>query len=233
MDEILSSIRKIIETGEPAPAASDSQPSPQGPRLVDAAEEEAEERTPMSGDELDRFAQALDARAPGSVGLIDSDDIEAAIASEMALNDNVTVDQGKYEARFSEDDSRAFAEVASVLSASTAGIGDQADATVVEDPASDTPQREADSTNAIPSGAPVPATTGPLLSTAVQQSVSASFDTLTDSLKQHAGRDLQSLTEDMLRPMLADWLDNNLPAMVERLVRIEIERIARGDPRQF
>jgi cell pole-organizing protein PopZ len=28
--------------------------------------------------------------------------------------------------------------------------------------------------------------------------------------------------------MLRDWLDSNLPALVERLVREEIERIARG-----
>jgi cell pole-organizing protein PopZ len=28
--------------------------------------------------------------------------------------------------------------------------------------------------------------------------------------------------------MLQDWLDNNLPLLVERLVREEIERVARG-----
>ena len=32
----------------------------------------------------------------------------------------------------------------------------------------------------------------------------------------------------MLRPMLKTWLDVNLPPMVERLVRAEIERISRG-----
>ncbi len=31
--------------------------------------------------------------------------------------------------------------------------------------------------------------------------------------------------QDMLRPMLKTWLDDNLPPMVERLVRAEIERI--------
>jgi hypothetical protein len=36
------------------------------------------------------------------------------------------------------------------------------------------------------------------------------------------------MAEDMLRPMLQDWLDNNLPTLVERLVREEIERVARG-----
>ena len=32
----------------------------------------------------------------------------------------------------------------------------------------------------------------------------------------------------MLRPMLKAWLDENLPDIVERLVRAEIERLARG-----
>jgi cell pole-organizing protein PopZ len=36
------------------------------------------------------------------------------------------------------------------------------------------------------------------------------------------------MAEQMLRPMLQEWLDNNLPVLVERLVREEIERVARG-----
>ena len=41
-----------------------------------------------------------------------------------------------------------------------------------------------------------------------------------------AGSDtLESLVREMLRPMLAEWLDAKLPAMVERLVAVEIERI--------
>ena len=38
------------------------------------------------------------------------------------------------------------------------------------------------------------------------------------------------MAEEMLRPMLQDWLDNNLPTLVERLVREEIERVARRGP---
>ena len=37
---------------------------------------------------------------------------------------------------------------------------------------------------------------------------------------------LEGLVRDMLRPMLADWLDKNLPQMVERMVQAEIARIA-------
>lgn len=37
---------------------------------------------------------------------------------------------------------------------------------------------------------------------------------------------LEGLTRELLRPMLAQWLDDNLPAMVEELVKAEIARIA-------
>lgn len=37
---------------------------------------------------------------------------------------------------------------------------------------------------------------------------------------------LEGLVREMLRPMLAQWLDDNLPGMVEELVKAEIARIA-------
>ncbi|MEM6857133.1 MAG: DUF2497 domain-containing protein [Pseudomonadota bacterium] len=36
---------------------------------------------------------------------------------------------------------------------------------------------------------------------------------------------LEGLTRDLLRPMLAEWLDKNLPTMVESMVQAEIARI--------
>ncbi len=37
---------------------------------------------------------------------------------------------------------------------------------------------------------------------------------------------LEGLTRELLRPALAEWLENNLPPLVERLVAAEIARIA-------
>ena len=37
---------------------------------------------------------------------------------------------------------------------------------------------------------------------------------------------LEGLAREMMRPMLKEWLDKNLPAMVEQLVAAEIARIA-------
>ncbi len=42
------------------------------------------------------------------------------------------------------------------------------------------------------------------------------------------GNLIEDSVRDLLRPMLKTWLDDNLPGMVERLVRQEIERMARG-----
>lgn len=37
---------------------------------------------------------------------------------------------------------------------------------------------------------------------------------------------LEGLTRELMRPMLAEWLDKNLPGMVEKMVQAEIARIA-------
>lgn len=37
---------------------------------------------------------------------------------------------------------------------------------------------------------------------------------------------LEGMVREMLRPMLAEWLDTNLPDMVEKMVKDEISRIA-------
>jgi cell pole-organizing protein PopZ len=42
------------------------------------------------------------------------------------------------------------------------------------------------------------------------------------------GVTVEELATELMRPMLREWLDENLPGMVERLVRREIERMARN-----
>jgi cell pole-organizing protein PopZ len=41
------------------------------------------------------------------------------------------------------------------------------------------------------------------------------------------GRNLEDIVKELLRPMLKEWLDKNLPAMVERFVEREIVRLTR------
>lgn len=63
-----------------------------------------------------------------------------------------------------------------------------------------------------------------LMSPRSDDAVASSFD----RLKRSAMDDMDAKTEAILRPMLREWLDENLPTMVERLVREEIERVSRG-----
>ena len=55
----------------------------------------------------------------------------------------------------------------------------------------------------------------------------AAFRNLGDVLLPQKERTVEDLVKEILRPMLKDWLDANLPTIVEDLVRAEIERVAR------
>ncbi|MDY6963578.1 MAG: PopZ family protein [Pseudomonadota bacterium] len=70
-----------------------------------------------------------------------------------------------------------------------------------------------------------------LMSEEAGAQVSRSFGELAAAFDGIQNRSLEDLAQEMLRPMLQDWLDDNLPTLVERLVREEIERVARGPRR--
>lgn len=67
-----------------------------------------------------------------------------------------------------------------------------------------------------------------LLSDQTSSAVTSAFGQLAHTVLSNNARTLEDLVKDMLKPMLKGWLDDNLPTMVERLVRAEIERVARG-----
>lgn len=69
---------------------------------------------------------------------------------------------------------------------------------------------------------------GGLLSNEASAAVDAAFSTLVHTVLVQNARTLEDLVREMLRPMLKSWLDDNLPGMVERIVRAEIERVSRG-----
>jgi hypothetical protein len=134
---------------------------------------------------------------------------EAALLEEFSgIDRDLLADrQAKYEKRFSEDDVGTFRKVGDLLRETV------------------NPTR----TLAAPAASSHQSTA--LVSDLVSQSVSQSLASLSDLAPRSQAPDLDAMAEEMLRPMLQEWLDNNLPSLVERLVRAEIERIARGDPR--
>jgi len=69
-----------------------------------------------------------------------------------------------------------------------------------------------------------------LISNQTVRAVDSAFNTLAHTVLGQNARTLEDLVREMLRPMLKSWLDDNLPGMVERIVRAEIERVSRGRP---
>jgi len=79
-----------------------------------------------------------------------------------------------------------------------------------------------------PPPAPASSRPGPLLSESAQATAASAFRRLSATVPASHPRTLEDAVTEMLRPMLKAWLDENLPPLVERLVRAEIERVTRG-----
>ncbi|MBW0003198.1 MAG: DUF2497 domain-containing protein [Hyphomicrobiales bacterium] len=67
-----------------------------------------------------------------------------------------------------------------------------------------------------------------MLSGEADRAVTRAFSDLNRGVLSENVRSLEDVVKEMLRPLLKAWLDDNLPRIVERLVRTEIERVARG-----
>ena len=69
----------------------------------------------------------------------------------------------------------------------------------------------------------------PLMSTNTADAANSSFNQLADTLMARAlgERTIEDMTQDLLKGMLRSWLDAHLPSLVEKLVREEIDRVAR------
>ena len=69
----------------------------------------------------------------------------------------------------------------------------------------------------------------PILSGAPAQAVQSAFSRLAETVLARAigEQSIEDMTRELLKAMLKQWLDENLPEIVERLVREEIERVAR------
>ncbi len=67
-----------------------------------------------------------------------------------------------------------------------------------------------------------------ILSRTTVSAVESAFNSLAHTVLSNNARTLEDLVKEMLRPMLKSWLDDNLPGLVERIVKLEIERVSRG-----
>lgn len=81
---------------------------------------------------------------------------------------------------------------------------------------------------AAPEPQPTAVETRPLMSASTMAAVDSAFNSLAHTVLAGNARTLEDLVREMLRPLLKSWIDDNLPGLVERIVRAEIERVSRG-----
>lgn len=69
----------------------------------------------------------------------------------------------------------------------------------------------------------------PILDQTSADAASNAFQSLSQSVRvsDGPGRTLEDIVMEMLKPMVKDWLDANLPAIVEEKVEEEVQRVAR------
>ena len=213
MEEILASIRRII---------SDDRILPVGPNAntasPDAAGPRAEIAPPTS------FVQKADESRPEAPRLggqrrgdLDEEARRPAAADVRALRVLSATSDAPEPANSQTDDDSAMREFEDNFGVEPMDPLDAPIEAIFESLDNEEPQ--------------APAFGESILSPATDASVASSFQSLTASvLLQNSGFVEQSI-RDMLRPLLKQWLDENLPSIVERLVRSEIERVARGGRR--
>lgn len=216
MEEILASIRKIIEDSDTAQPQEQTPASPHAgadvktfPRMPNAAAEAPQ----GADDEID-----ADEPAPVLNPVNLNHDPKSAAGSDTAKADSDWPLEAELSAAMAELEpvSAVVGEAAAVDDAGSDDLGDGDDVPLAAQD-SHGPVREAET---VAGKAIVSPTT-------VRQ-VAAAFEDLNQAMAAESRRSFDEIAEDILRPMLQEWLDDNLPTLVERLVREEIQRVVRG-----
>ena len=204
MEEILASIRRIIsDEDEAAPAAA----------AAAAAAPEFEAGADMSEDDLDK----LFADTSGTVEEDFSLGIDDAPMPAMEEDEEDVL-------RLSADQA-----IEKDLAAAAHIVDPPTDIDFMEPEPEPEPEPAPAPRQAAPAAPPPVLDTEPvLLSPTADQAVSNAFQNLAHTILSNNARTLEDLVKEMLRPMLKSWLDDNLPPLVERLVKAEIERVSRG-----
>jgi hypothetical protein len=202
MEEILASIRRIIADDDaskgPPPAAA----APPRPAAMPPRAPVPPSPQPAPRPELNQ--RDIDAMLAGQA------ELHAAPSSEEIL-----------------DLTEQMAQPAEAEPPSFQTIDGQSDVIFTDAPPEPPPPRAAEAPRQPPAAefaAPAPG----LMSESTTAAVDSAFNALAQTVLVQNARTLEDLVREMLRPMLRGWLDDNLPGMVERIVKAEIERVARG-----
>jgi cell pole-organizing protein PopZ len=245
MEEILASIRSIISDDgqQDSPDAQDHSATDNADEAVDEASLDA--LFESSSDPSDESAGTEDEDAGNS-----QDDIDALFGPDVdeaeddgdspgdAENDILELSEDDLD--FEEEDSELIEPINDLEF--TDGQSEKADAedfsqnfeedSADEEMAAHAPEPPVEPRPNLSSDSLSSEAMNGLLSPHANQMVSSAFGDLANTILANNARTLDDLVQDMLRPMLKAWLDDNLPPLVERLVRAEIERVSRGGPRK-
>ena len=205
MEEILASIRRIIADDDAAkPQPKPPSPKPPEPPAKAAPPVAAAQSEPMGQDDIDAMLSAVD------------DDLDDVVPTQSEPPAEVLELTEAMAAPPPEPKPPAFRRI------------DAEQDVVFDEPApapSPPPQPSLPRLDPAQDGSEPP-----LLSPAATAVVNSAFGTLAHSMLVQNAKTLEDLVKEMLRPLLKAWLDDNLPTLVERLVRAEIERVSRGRP---
>jgi uncharacterized protein len=229
MEEILASIRRIIAddeakpAGDKAPAAAAAPPKPVmkdiPPSSFSAAQAAAAKAAAP--------AKPAPPPPPAPAAINSQDDIDAMLASldEATPEADVRPPQPDGEV-FELTDEMALPDPPPASAAAAFRKVDPQDDIEFTEAARTPPPKQ-------PAYEPPPIETSgspqqPILSRSTVNAVESAFNTLANTVLSNNARTLEDLVKEMLRPMLKSWLDDNLPGLVERIVKAEIERVSRG-----
>ena len=233
MEEILASIRRIIADDEakpppgadkPAVAAPPSPPPGKSDKPAAPAASAPAAKPPVMNDippAKVAAAPAMPAAPPAATN--SQDDIDALLngLDESTTEEEVRPPQGDGEVLELTDDMAVEAAQASFQK-----VDPEDDLEFSESASSKSMQRPR--AYDPPPAFEAPPRPTPMLSATTVSAVESAFNTLAHTVLSNNARTLEDLVKEMLRPMLKSWLDDNLPGLVERIVKAEIERVSRG-----
>ena len=219
MEEILASIRRIIaddDTAKPAAAAPPPRPAALPPR------------NPIPPTPAATAPRPVDPPPPSNA--MDQRGIDAMLAGHdepPAQTDDV-LELTEQMAEPAPDETPSFQTIDGQSDVVFTDPPAQPEPRFVEEPriaeeplVAEEPRRQ--------QAAPQPAVFDrSLMSSHTSAAVDSAFNALAQTVLVQNARTLEDLVKEMLRPLLKSWLDDNLPGMVERIVKAEIERVSRG-----
>ena len=211
MEEILASIRRIIAdddanktpTKGPEPVKAEARPVPPSAASAPASSAPPPSASPRARSEFEA-APAMPASHPP-----ESDTVADQAADILDLTESMAA-MSQSSPAAQADSAMPNPQFRTIDGSSDVGFDDDGEAA------------------AAPMLPPRGEEQGALISKATTAAVDSAFNALAQTVLVQNARTLEDLVREMLRPMLKSWLDDNLPGVVERLVRAEIERVSRG-----